>query len=62
MEKQQTPNLFWTVDKIAEHLSVSIRTVRRWIADEKLIAHHFGGAVRISTADFRSFLKNNRHD
>jgi excisionase family DNA binding protein len=46
---------FFTIAEVAEKLSVSTRTVRRWIERGELVAHHFGAAVRISDADLRAF-------
>ena len=51
---------FWTVAGIAEDLDVSERTVHRWIASNKLIAHHFGKLVRIADTDRRAFLAARR--
>jgi excisionase family DNA binding protein len=51
---------FFTVPDIAEHLGVSTRTVRRWIDDKQLVAHHFGRAVRVSERDLRNFLATTR--
>jgi excisionase family DNA binding protein len=47
---------FLTIPDVAERLRVSTRTVRRWIADDNLIAHRIGGLVRISESDLRAFL------
>jgi len=46
----------YSIKTIAEALEVSPRTVRRWIATRKLIAHQIDGVVRITDADFRAFL------
>ena len=46
----------YRIKTIAEALDVSPRTVRRWIATRKLIAHQIDGVVRITDADFRAFL------
>jgi excisionase family DNA binding protein len=51
---------FFAVPDVAEHLGVSTRTVRRWIEDRQLVAHHFGRAVRISEEDLRKFLAAHR--
>jgi excisionase family DNA binding protein len=51
---------FFTVSDVAEHLGVSTRTVRRWIDGRRLIAHHFGRAVRIAEEDLRAFLAAHR--
>ena len=45
---------FFTIDEVAEMLSVSTRTVRRWIDRGDLVAHRFSAAVRISEADLRA--------
>ena len=47
---------FFTLSEISKSLEVSTRTVRRWIKSGALVAHHFGGVVRISEADFLTFL------
>jgi excisionase family DNA binding protein len=48
------------IKTIAEALDVSPRTIRRWIATRKLIAHQIDGVVRITDADFRAFLALHR--
>ncbi len=52
---------FWTIQGIAEHLDVSQRTVRRWIASGELVAHKLGRAVRVSDSDLRDFLARHRN-
>ena len=47
---------FYTTAQVAELLSVSQRTVRRWIATGELVAHKLGRGVRISEADLKTFL------
>jgi excisionase family DNA binding protein len=47
---------FYTVERVAEALEVSTRTVRRWIASGELPAHRLGGVVRIAEADLKAFL------
>jgi excisionase family DNA binding protein len=51
---------FFTIAETAEMLRVSTRTVRRWIDGGKLIAHGFGGVVRIAEPDLRAFLAFHR--
>ena len=51
---------FFTVAEVAEHLSVSTRTIRRWIESCELVAHRFGRAVRIGEGDLRAFLATHR--
>jgi excisionase family DNA binding protein len=47
---------FFTLNEVAERLSVSSRTVRRWIKAGALPVHRIGGLVRISDADLAAFL------
>jgi excisionase family DNA binding protein len=51
---------FFTVSQIAELLSVSTRSVRRWIARGELLAHKFSRHVRVSELDLRTFLEIHR--
>lgn len=51
---------FFTITQIAELLSVSTRTVRRWVACGELLAHKFSGLVRVSELDLRTFLERHR--
>lgn len=51
---------FFAVDEIAEILNVCERTVRRWIAAEKLTAHRFGTVVRIAESDLAAFIARHR--
>jgi excisionase family DNA binding protein len=53
---------FFTVKQVAEALGVSSRTVRRWIKNEELAVHRFGGAVRVAEADLKAFLAAHRGD
>jgi excisionase family DNA binding protein len=62
MVKPDKPDAFFTVADIAQHLNVSARSVRRWIACDDLIVHRFAGAVRISASDFSSFMSKYRQD
>lgn len=54
------PRAWWTPKQIAETLQVTPRTVQRWISSGALRAHHFGRSVRISDADFETFIANGR--
>jgi excisionase family DNA binding protein len=47
---------FYTVAQIADMLTVSPRTVRRWIGAGELLAHKFGRQVRVSEIDLKAFL------
>jgi excisionase family DNA binding protein len=51
---------FFTIAETAEMLRVATRTVRRRIAAGELVAHRFGGAVRIAENDLRAFLAIHR--
>ena len=51
---------FYTTEQIAAFLEVSTRTVRRWIAEGLLVVHRINGLVRISDADFETFLAAHR--
>jgi excisionase family DNA binding protein len=55
----KTPK-FYTIDQVAEFLNVSSRTVRRWIAGGRLVAHRFGSTVRISEMNLTAFLGAHR--
>lgn len=48
-----------TVADIAVESKVSDRTVRRWIADEKLKVIRIGRLIRIRRKDFKSLLDQN---
>jgi len=52
--------IFCTIKRVAEHLGVSTRTVRRWIERGELVAHRFGSAVRIADRDLLAFLAVHR--
>lgn len=47
---------FLTVSEVARRLTVSEKTVRRWIDRGDLTAHYLGRAIRISETDLRAFL------
>ena len=53
---------FFTILQVAERLSVSTRTVRRWIDGEGLVAHRFGAALRIAEGDLKAFIASRRDD
>lgn len=55
-----TPML--SIKDVAEITGVATRTVSRWVAQGKLVVHRFGGAVRITEADFKVFLALHRED
>jgi excisionase family DNA binding protein len=47
---------FFSIAYVAEALSVSARTVRRWIDRGELVAHRLGRVVRIAESDLKAFL------
>ena len=49
-----------TIEMIAKSSNVSSRTVRRWIDDGDLVAHHLGRLVRVSETDYQDFLRRKR--
>ena len=51
---------FYSIETVAEHLKVSTKTVRRWIAAGDLAVHRLGRQLRISDADLAAFLARNR--
>ena len=51
---------FLTIMQVAEHLQVHDRTVRRWIQDEKLVAHRFNSIVRVARHDLQRFVDDHR--
>jgi excisionase family DNA binding protein len=51
---------FFTIEAIAGCMEVCPRTVRRWIKKGRLVTHRINGVVRISDADFQSFLSAHR--
>jgi excisionase family DNA binding protein len=51
---------FYTVAQVANLLAVSRRSVRRWIAEGRLLAHRFGRQVRVSEIDLRAFVEAGR--
>ena len=59
--RERDPLQFFTIANVAEHLDVAVRTVRRWIKSGDLVAHRFGGVVRIAERDLRAFLATHRN-
>jgi excisionase family DNA binding protein len=59
-ECSKSPTKFFTIRQIADFVGSSERTVQRWIKNGLLIAHSFGGLVRVSEADFQAFLAAHR--
>lgn len=44
-----------TIQEVADYLSVTHGTVRRWISHGKLRAHYYGRSIRIEPADLDKF-------
>lgn len=51
-----------TAPQVAEHCAVSLRTVRRWIAEGDLPALRLGRSIRIHGTDLERLLARARHD
>ena len=49
-----------TVAEVANRLSVSTRTVQRWIDEGKLLAYQFGREYRINEKDFEAFMERSK--
>lgn len=60
MPKLETRARLQTVDEAAEQLFMHPRTVRRLIAEKKLVAHRFGRALRIAQADLDDYVRRHR--
>lgn len=56
----QSATKLYTIKEIADFAGVCERTVRRWTKGGLLAAHRINGLVRISEADFRTFLAAHR--
>ena len=51
-----------TVERIAERLAVSTKTVRRWIGAHELPIHRLGRTIRVSESDLAGFLNRHREE
>ena len=51
---------FFTLADIADRFDVNVRTVRRWVGADELIAHRFGRQLRVSAEDLKTFEKLRR--
>ena len=51
---------FFTIEEVADFLSLSTRSVRRLISRGLLPVHRFGRAVRIAEADLRVYIATHR--
>jgi len=51
---------FLSVNEVAKELSVSMRTMRAWIALGRIPSHRFGRAIRIARKDLERFVAESR--
>ena len=49
-----------TLKQTADHLQVSVKTVRRWIDAGDLVAHRLGRQWRVSLVDLQNFIRIRR--
>jgi excisionase family DNA binding protein len=56
INQSKTPTRFYTIAQAGNHE----RTVRRWIKRGRLVAHRINRLLRISEADFLTFLAAHR--
>lgn len=54
------PPTLLTVEQAAELLNVSVRFVRRLIAERRIAVHRIGRHVRISGADLNAYITSGR--
>lgn len=59
MSDDPAPRLH-TIPEVAEHLQVSPKTIRRWIAQRALPVHVLGRQHRISGEDLAAFVNRAR--
>ena len=52
--------VLYTVAEVADLLKVSIKTLRRWIDADELVAHRFGRQLRITESDLAAFIRQRR--
>jgi excisionase family DNA binding protein len=58
--KPDKPQGFFSPDLVAKKLSVSTKTIRRWIERGELHVHRLGRQIRISEEDLVAFLASHR--
>ena len=51
---------FYSLVDVAHRFDVNVRTVRRWVGADELIAHRFGRQLRVSAEDLKTFEKLRR--
>lgn len=49
-----------TIHQVADQLSVSDKTVRRWVWDGALRHHRLGASIRVAEEDLAAFLASRR--
>jgi excisionase family DNA binding protein len=59
-QNDQDTREFWTVKQVAERHLTSEKKVRREIDSGHLVAHRFGGQIRIRTADLVAYERVRR--
>jgi excisionase family DNA binding protein len=57
---RETLPVFYSVERAAQQLDVSPKSIRRWIASGDLPVHRFGRSIRIAEADLVAFVKTRR--
>jgi excisionase family DNA binding protein len=60
---QTTDNLatdMLTIEQVAERLNMSVRYVRRLVADRRIAFHKMGRAIRVHVADVDAFIEAGR--
>jgi len=55
-DRQNAEANFLTIDQVATKVSVSSRSVRRWVQTGALAVHRIGRTVRIAPPDLSAFL------
>ena len=59
LEERRAIKLY-TVDEVAELLSLTSRTIYKYISDKELPACKFGTALRVTHEDLQAFIESKR--
>ncbi len=51
---------FLTIEQTAERLGMSVRYVRRLVADRRIAFHKYGRSVRLAESDVEAFAQTTR--
>lgn len=51
-----------TAEQAAERMNVSVRFVRRLIAERRIAVHRLGRHVRLAESDIEAFIAQGRHE